>query len=313
MEFKSLNDTGERLPEIGIGTWKMGVDPESEKAAIKRALALGMRFVDTAEMYGSEKIVGSAIKNEGKVFVATKVSPSHFSHDGVVRACNESLDALGIDRIDLYQLHWPNHRIPIRETMSAMEELADSGKIRHIGVSNFDIKELAEAQSAMKRHDIVSNQVEYSIIMRDIENGLLDFCTENKVTIIAYSPLGTGALYSPRFRDVLSALEGIGSKHGKTATQVALNWTISKRNVVAIPKSGNVRHVEEIAGSSGWRLSKSEMRELDAVKERKGALAGGLMAPVLKNTSIWATAMQAFNKRRASRNQKSSTTRSSKK
>ncbi len=311
MEFKYLNRTKERLPEIGIGTWKMGMDPEREKAALRKAVELGMPFIDTAEMYGTEHIVADAIRGLGRVFVATKVSPNHFSHEQMLESCNRSLKNLGLRQIDLYQLHWPNHRIPIKETMRAMEELADSGKIRHIGVSNFTVDELVEAQEAMDRYEIVSNQVEYSVLFRDIERELLDFCTESKITVIAYSPLGTGALYSKKYSKALAALEAIGKSHRKTATQVALNWLISKKNVVAIPKASSKEHVLEIAGASGWKLTKAEHREIDSIKERKPSL-GGFIYPILKHTSWWAGAMQSFNEKRAS-NQKRSTTRSSKK
>ena len=137
VELKGLNGTKEKVSEIGIGTWKMGANPEKEKEAIKVAIANGMRFVDTAEMYATEWIVANGIKNQKKIFVATKVSPSHFSYDDVIHACDESLRNLDVKQIDLYQLHWPNHSIPIKETMSAMEHLVDTGKIRHIGVMQF--------------------------------------------------------------------------------------------------------------------------------------------------------------------------------
>jgi len=312
MEFKRLGNTKQKLPEIGIGTWKMGSNPEREIEALKKAISLGMPFIDTAEMYGSEGIVGSAIKGAGKVFVATKVSPNHFTREGIIKSCNQSLENLGVRQIDLYQLHWPNHSIPIKETMSAMEQLANEGKIKYIGISNFDVKEMAEAQAAMKDHDIVSNQVEYSVIMRDIENGLLEFCNDNNVSIIAYSPLGQGSLYSSKFKSVLDLLERIGRPHGKSATQVALNWLVSKKGVFAIPKTSNPNHIKEIFESSGWELSGAEMAELDAIKQRKGAI-GGFMYPVLKNTAIWASAMELFRSGKQKKDHKSSTAKSSKK
>jgi len=312
IRYKKLNDTNDKIPEIGIGTWKMGQEPRSEAEAIKTAIRHGIKFIDTAEMYGSEWVVKDAIGSRKDLFIATKVSPSHFKYESLIESCEASLRNLGIKSIDLYQLHWPNHRVPIKETMRAMEDLVDLGRIRHIGVSNFTVEELVEAQNAMERYEIVSNQVEYSVLTRDIENELLDFCTKNRITIIAYSPLGTGALYGNKYKNVLGTLEGIGKRHGKTATQVALNWLISKKNVVAIPKSGSSEHVIEIAGASGWSLSKSEKSEIDSIKERKSAL-GGFMYPILKNTSWWASAMQSFNEKRSKVRQKKSTTKSSKK
>ena len=309
--LKPLGNTGENIPEIGIGTWHMGIGPIEGVKAIKTAIDNGMWFIDTAEMYATEHIVGTAI-NGRKVFLATKVSPNHFRHDGVLAACDNSLKNLNVKQIDLYQLHWPNRSIQIKETMAAMEELVDSGRIRYIGVSNFTIEELVEAQNAMTKHQIVSNQVEYSILTRNIENGLLDFCTDNNITIIAYSPFGNGALYSSRYRKTYDMLKHIGGRHSKTATQVALNWLISKRNVVAIPKSASKEHVLENGGSSGWKLTKSELNEINAINERKGPL-GGFIYPILKRTGIWANAMQSFNEKRNKPYKKDSNTTSSKK
>ena len=146
MMLRRLGGTSENIPELGIGTWKMGSSPETEIAAIRKAISLKMGLVDTAEMYGNERMVGRAIEGQKGLFIATKVSPHHFRHDDVIRACRESLSKLGVKAIDLYQLHWPNHSVPIRETMRAMEDLVDAGKIRHIGVSNFSIREFQEAQ-----------------------------------------------------------------------------------------------------------------------------------------------------------------------
>jgi diketogulonate reductase-like aldo/keto reductase len=309
---KELNGTGEKLPELGIGTWKMGTNPEKETEAIKTAIKSGMRFVDTAEMYATEWIVAEAIKNQKNVFVATKVSPSHFSYKDIINSCNASLRNLGIKTIDLYQLHWPNHHVPIKETMKAMEYLVDIGKIRYIGVSNFTVNEFMDAQNAMDKYEIVSNQVEYSLLARDIERDMLDFCKENKITVIAYSPLGSGLIYDPKYKKTLEMLKTIGKAHGKSPTQVALNWVISKENVVAIPKGGNKEHILDIAGASGWSLTKSEKNELEAVGEKKRSLAG-VFNPILKHTSLWADAAQLFNDKRSKANQKRSTTKSSKK
>lgn len=312
MEYKILNRTEKKLPVLGIGTWKMGEDPDAEEDAIHTALENDMRFIDTAEMYGSEWIVGNAIKGEKDIFLATKVSPNHFKYDDVIKACNTSLSNLGVKKIDLYQLHWPNHSIPISETMRAMETLVDDGKINHIGVSNFDVREMQEAQDSMKKYEIVSNQVEYSILVRDIEeNGIQDYCNKNKITIIAYSPLARGAIFSSKYSGLLEKLEQIGKVHKKNASQVALNWLISKKNVVAIPKAGNKKHVLENVGASGWELSLKEKAELDSLTERKGSLVGAL-SPIIKSHGLWADAASAFQKKPKSHS-KSNTTKSSKK
>lgn len=125
-------------------------------AAIRTGLEHGINHVDTAEMYANEELVGKAVSNYD-VFIATKVSPNHFRHDDLIRACRVSISRLNVKQIDLYQLHWPNKRVPIKETIRAMEELVGRGLIRYIGVSNFSVSEMIEAQEAMKREEIVSN------------------------------------------------------------------------------------------------------------------------------------------------------------
>ncbi len=265
MEYKQLGDTNEKLPAIGMGSWKLEMNEESV-AALKRGIELGMKFIDTAEIYGTEPLVAKAIKGE-EVFVATKVWPSHFRHKDVLNSCRNSMNALGVKSIDLYQLHWPNYNIPIKETMRAMEELQKGGKIRHIGVSNFSIKELEEAQACLKSSKIVSNQVEYSIITRDPEDALLDYCKRNRITLIAYSPLGHGELFKEKNRLLADAMGVIGSKYGKTVGQIALAWLVSKAQTVAIPKAGSIKHVEENFEAGSLKLSSEDLNELDMLSE----------------------------------------------
>lgn len=263
MEQIKLGRTGEKIPVIGMGTWKLGVDVEKEVEALRQGFKEGMNFVDTAEMYHTEDIVKKSLAGQKDIFVATKISPDHFRHDEVIKACNASLKALGVKTIDLYQLHWPNPRVPIKETMRAMEELVEQGKIRYIGVSNFSVEETGEAQEALKQNKIVSNQVEYSILVRGVEDGLAGYCKKEGITIIAYSPLARGLLYNKKNAKLLELLESIGEKYGRTATQVALNWLISKGGVTAIPKASSREHVIENAGSSSFRLSKEDLSTLN--------------------------------------------------
>ncbi|HUC38784.1 MAG TPA: aldo/keto reductase [Candidatus Acidoferrum sp.] len=297
MEYKPLGKTGEKLPAIGIGTWKM-LSGATDITAIRNAVAQGMTLVDTAEMYGNEEMVGHAIKGLD-VFLATKVSPHNFKYDDVIKACNASLQRLGVKQIDLYQLHWPNHSVPIGETMRAMEKLKKDGKIRHIGVSNFDVGEFEEAQAALKNDDIVSNQVEYSILVRDVESELLGYCKKNKVTVIAYSPLARGALFDKRYQKLAESLKKIGSKHGKTASQVALNWLIAKENVIAIPKASTEQHIIENAGAAGWKLSADDMSEINTFLSgiRKRPLAS-VFTPIIKHSGFWSKRMTSRNQNR---------------
>jgi diketogulonate reductase-like aldo/keto reductase len=184
-----------------MGTWAIGGSDWKDSQAIEAlqlGYRLGMCFVDTAEMYGSghsEELVAESLKNTNeKVFVASKVSPQHFNYDNVLKSCQASLKRLEMKQLDLYQLHWPNPRIPISETMRAMEKLANDGLIRHIGVSNFSVQQMKDAQNALSKHHVVSNQVEYSLVDRSIESDILPYCQKNKITVIAYSPLGQGKI-----------------------------------------------------------------------------------------------------------------------
>jgi diketogulonate reductase-like aldo/keto reductase len=263
MEFKELGKTGVMLPEIGIGTWQYNGGREP----ILKALSLGACLIDTAEMYGTEETVGEAARGErSRAFIATKVSGNHLRYDEVIKAAEASLKRLGTNCIDLYQIHWPDPAAPIKETMRAMETLVDEGKVRFIGVSNFYVRNLEEAQAAMSRYKIVSNQVKYSLLQRGIEEDTLSYCQQNGITILAYSPLDKGLLLArptSRNKAAIAVLQKVALESGKTLAQVALNWCISKPNVIAIPKSNRAERVEENCGASGWRLSPRQMDALN--------------------------------------------------
>ena len=263
MEMKELGDTGVMVPEIGLGTWAYTAGP----GPLQHGVELGAFLIDTAESYGTEDAVGHAIQRiRDAVFVATKVSPDHLRYDEVMSAAEGSLRRLDIDTIDLYQVHWPNPDIPITETMRAMESLVDSGKVKHVGVSNFSTAQLEEAQAAMTNHRIVCNQVPYSLDRRDIERDLLPYCQNHQVTVMAYSPLSRGALAKKRgwWRGGRSnPLDEVAGQQGVTAAQVALAWCLSRPNVIAIPKSDSATRTEENCGASGLRLSEEQMAALD--------------------------------------------------
>jgi diketogulonate reductase-like aldo/keto reductase len=261
MEVKRLGSTQIDLPEVGLGTWKYagGIGP------LRIGIDHGACFVDTAEIYGTEDIVGEALLGRrNRVFLATKVAPRNFARRSLIAAAESSLRRLRTDYIDLYQLHWPNYTVPIEEPMAAMEQLVDAGKIRFIGVSNFSIRELVNAQAVLSRHNIVSNQVRYNLMDRTIENGLLKFCQENEITVIAYSPLGT-AFSQMRAADTEGVLALVARDAAKTESQVAINWLTSKDNVVTIPKADTVAHVIDNCVSSGWRLSEAAYGSLEAM------------------------------------------------
>ena len=274
MEVKTLGTTGVQIPVLGLGTWGIGgftngnsKNDEIGIQAIRLGLDLEMRFVDTAEMYGrghSEEVVAEATKDQREsVFLATKVSAENLAYDDVLRSCEASLKRLRTRYLDLYQIHWPNTRIPLSETMKAMERLVDEGKVRHIGVSNFSVRQLTEAQEALSKTCVASNQVEYSLTERSIERDLLTFAEKEKVTIIAYSPLARGQISVQTHGDRWKVLDQIARITHKTRNQVALNWLLLKSTVVAIPKASNLHHVRENAGSIGWSLSEEQNERLN--------------------------------------------------
>jgi diketogulonate reductase-like aldo/keto reductase len=256
MYYKSLGKTGVKISEVGQGTWayRSGVEP------LRAGISGGATHVDTAEMYGTEPIVGEAIaKIRDQVFLATKVSPSHLRYADVLRAAEGSLNRLNTKMIDLYMVHWPNPRVPIKETMRAMEELVTQEKVRYIGVSNFSVEDMKDAQDALSSQEIVSNQVEYNLQNRDAEREVIPYCKSQKITVVAYSPLSRG--YISRRRD--EVLDRLAEKYGKTRAQIALNFLTREENVIAIPKADRIEHVKENCEASGWRLSEEDLRLID--------------------------------------------------
>jgi len=275
MELKNLGRSNVKVPVLGLGTWGIGgfstksvAGDDDDIRALRLGLDLEMRFIDTAEMYASghtEEVVAKAIEGRREsVFLATKVSPQHFSYEGVLKSCDASLKRLRTNYVDLYQAHWPNPRIPIPETMRGMEKLVKDGKVRFIGVSNFSVEQTRQAQDALSTVDVVSNQVEYSLLDRSIEADLLPYAEKEQITIIAYSPLARGKISSVSNRENRwRILDEIAEKHGKTRNQVALNWLIAKQPVVAIPKSANSAHLQENLGGQGWRMFKEDEESLN--------------------------------------------------
>jgi diketogulonate reductase-like aldo/keto reductase len=265
MEYRQLGKTGERISTIGMGTWKIGVyKSPAERAkqvqALRKGIELGCNLIDTAESYAdgrSEEVVAEAVRDVRKdVFIASKVSPENLRRNAVIAACMRSLKRLGTPYIDLYQVHWPNPKVPIRETMEAMEELVRDGRIRYIGVSNFSIGQTNEARNALSKNELASNQVEYSLRSHEVEADILPYCKREGLTLIAYSPLARGSVPEAMIP------RAVCEKYGMTPIQVMLNWVTRNECVVAIPKSAEVKHVEENATSVSVRLSEEEYRTI---------------------------------------------------
>ena len=259
MLLKELAHTGVSIPEIGIGTSNYQAGPR----LLRQGLEAGALFLDTAESYGTEGIVGESVKGiRERVFIATKVSPEHFRDADLRRSVDASLMRMGIETIDLLQLHYPNPAISIAETIGAMRDLVTAGKVRFIGVSNFSVAELGAARKAAGECAIVSNQVRYNLIDRTIEKDLLPYCRANGITVIAYTPLARGV---GRIEDCdrHGLLSRIARETGRTPAQVALNWCVSKDGIVAIPMSNSTAHLLENCAASDWRLSAKQLALLD--------------------------------------------------
>lgn len=254
MTSRTFGWTGEQAPVIGQGTWM--ARGSSAVDALHAGLDLGMTHVDTAEMYGNEDMVGEAIAGRrDEVFLVTKVLPSNASYEGTLRACVQSLARLAVDRVDLYLLHWPGSH-PIRETMRAMEKLVADGLTRYIGVSNFDLAELREAEAALRNERIACNQILYHLGDRGIERKLLPYCRERQIAVVGYSPFGHSGFRGGK------VLDEIARRHGRTARQVALNF-LTRDGVFTIPKASKVEHVRENAGGGGWQLSPEDIAAID--------------------------------------------------
>jgi diketogulonate reductase-like aldo/keto reductase len=268
-----------RVPVLGVGTWKIGgqlekdtIRDEQETTAIETAIRMGMTHIDTAERYGdghAEELVGEAIKGSERrtLFITTKVESQNLRYEDVISAMRGSLERLGTSYVDLYLIHFPSKEIPIKETMQAMDFLVDNGLSRFIGVSNFPVERMKEAQKH-SRHKIVANQIEYNLVTRnrgkftnEMESTIIPYCRRNNITIIAFSPLAEGKLGKPGLR----VLDVLAQKYGKTQAQIALNWLISQPGILTIPKAAKVEHVQENIGALGWRLTEEDTRKLDSI------------------------------------------------
>lgn len=265
MRTKSFGSLNEQVPVIGQGTWKLSEDPnglEQAAAALKAGIEIGMVHIDTAEMYGdgqAEKTVASAIKGfpREQLFIVSKVLPANASYEGTIAACDRSLQRLQTDYIDCYLLHWRGPH-PVGDTMQAMEELVDNGKIRSIGVSNFDIEDLEEAQQALTRHRIVCDQVLYHLWDRGIEKALIPYCAQRSIAVTAYTPFGQKQPPAPDSNEG-KVLSEMARKYGASVRQIMLAFLVREDNVFAIPKASSLPHLKDNAGAGDILLEPEDV------------------------------------------------------
>lgn len=263
MRYVTLK-SGQTVPALGLGTWHMGEKRgrrADEVKALQLGLDLGLTLIDTAEMYGeggAEEVVAEAIAGRrDEVFLVSKVYPHNASRRGAISACERSLKRLKTDRIDLYLLHWRGS-VPLRETVAAFEQLRTEGRIRAWGVSNFDASDMAEVTREREGNNCTANQVLYNLRSRGIEWDLLAACRRKQVMVMAYTPLGQGAL----LRD--KPLVRVAAKHGVDPAAIALAWTMRHPDVVAIPKASGLEHVKANAKALDVALDADDLAALDA-------------------------------------------------
>ncbi|MDZ7653629.1 MAG: aldo/keto reductase [Burkholderiaceae bacterium] len=273
MQSITLPATKVAVPALGLGTWRMGESAANSRArgaeveAVRLALDIGYRLIDTAEMYGeggAEEVVGAALRawtaqpgcTRDDVFVVSKVYPHNASRQGAVAACERSLKRLGLDHIDLYLLHWRGQH-PLRDTVAAFEQLRRDGRIRHWGVSNFDADDMQELWRLAAGAQCATNQIYYSASERGVEFDLLPALRERGVPAMAYCPIDQGALA----RD--ATLAQVGALQGASAAQVALAWVLAQSGVIAIPKAVREMHLRENFAAAALRLTADDLAQID--------------------------------------------------
>lgn len=282
MRFVQLT-RAEKVPALGLGTWRMGENSRSrasEVAAVKAALQMGYRLIDTAEMYGAggaEEVVGAALHDEMRagsvsreeLTIVSKVLPSNASHAGVLRACERSLKRLKLDVIDIYLLHWPGSA-PLADTVAAFEQLRGEGRIRHWGVSNFDTADMKKLWTLAAGSSCVTNQVYYSASERGPEFDLQPWQRDHRVVTIAYSPIDQGALTHD------ATFAAIGRRHGISASAAALAWVLRQPDTIAIPMSSSAAHLRENLAAADVQMTPEDLAQVDAAfppPKRKRPLA----------------------------------------
>jgi diketogulonate reductase-like aldo/keto reductase len=255
--------SGEAVPVLGQGTWHMGDDARKRKeeiAALRLGIDLGLTLIDTAEMYGNgaaEELVGEAVTGRrDDVFLVSKVLPKNATALGTIAACERSLERLGTDHLDLYLLHWRGS-VPLEETLDGFAALVAAGKIRHFGVSNFDVDDMTELWSLPGGDKAQTNQVLYNLTRRGIEYDLVPLLQRRRMPIMAYSPIEQGKLLKH------GTVRTIAEHHDATPAQVALAWVLRHEGVIAIPKAANDKHVRENRGALALQLSEEDLAALD--------------------------------------------------
>jgi len=258
MEHKTIQNIV--IPALGLGTWQMH-GPECQNA-VEAALELGYRHIDTAQMYRNEQDIGQAIRQANvprdEIFLTTKLLSSNLRHDDVLSSFSASRERLQMEYVDLLLIHSPNPSVPISETIDAMNQLQNAGKVKYIGVSNFSVKQMQEAIEVSET-PIFTNQVEYNPYNN--QQKILEFCQKQDVALTAYTPLARNRIAKDK------TVQNLGSKYGKTPAQITLRWLIQQDHVITIPKSSHQEHLKENLDIFDFELTDDEMRSMSKLKQ----------------------------------------------
>jgi len=248
--------SGHEMPVLGLGTWELTGRQCTE--VVHRALEMGYTHIDTAEVYENESEIAPALKDYDRqsLFITSKVAPKHFAKSEVLKACQRSLRKLETEYLDLYLLHWPNNRIPLDETLEAMQQLIEKGLIRSAGLSNYDVPRIEEALS-ISDIPVCNLQIEYHPLTQRSE--LPEFCRQEDIAITAYSPLARGEAVSNK------TIQCIAENIGRTPAQVSLRWLIQKGHIV-IPKASTEAHLRDIMDIFDWGLEDDDMQQIDHIQ-----------------------------------------------
>jgi len=304
MDYIRLGKTDMKVSRVGLGVWQFDenawgpMDFERAKAIVAKAHELGINFFDTAAVYGrgrSEEFLGRAVRElglRGHVFIATKIPGDWHRRADVFKSVENQRRRLGVDAIDLIQLHWPScwHNVPICETMKALEDLVERGLVRHIGVSNYPPQLLDAARRCLSKVDVATSQNRYNLLEREADKELLPYLRGAGISLIAWSPLAKGAVTGkytaenlPPFNDVrrndplfqphnlreaeplIAEVRRLAGKYGRTPAQIALNWMIRDPAIYPIPGAKTPEQVAENAGAVGWSLSEEDWQRLDRI------------------------------------------------
>jgi diketogulonate reductase-like aldo/keto reductase len=266
----SIEANGARIPQVGLGTWTL----RGKECArlVEHAIADGYRHIDTAQMYDNEREVGEGVRASGKrddIFITTKVTPENLHANDLERSAQESVKKLGVSAVDLLLIHWPNSRIPLAETIGALNKVKRDGLTKHIGVSNFNVA-LIEQAVKLSEAPLVCDQVEYHPVLD--QDKVIAACRKHGMAVVAYSPIARGGAEQDK------VIARIAKAHGKSPAQISLRWLV-QQGVIVIPRTSKIGRLKENIAVFDFELSPAEMKEIAGLSHRRGRIVDWAYSP----------------------------------